>query len=62
MCVVDGANDNIIEALVIDDDNRNTIIVQGKFSESGSIDSSPLQEILSAWASFHLLSLKAAVL
>ena len=49
MCVVDGANDKKIDALVIDDDNRNIIIVQGKFFEFGSIDSGPLQEILSAW-------------
>src|SRR5665647_41399 len=47
--VVDGANDKKIDALVIDDENRNIIILQGKFFESGVVDSEPLQEILSAW-------------
>jgi hypothetical protein len=49
MVVVDGANDKKIDALVIDDENRNIIIIQGKFYEGGTIDSVPLQEILSAW-------------
>ncbi|MDR3328169.1 MAG: AIPR family protein [Prevotellaceae bacterium] len=49
MVVVDGANDKKIDALVIDDDNRNIIIIQGKFYQSGKIDSEPLNEILSAW-------------
>jgi len=47
--VVDGANDKKIDALVIDDENRTVLIIQGKFFEYGSIDSSPLQEVLSAW-------------
>jgi hypothetical protein len=47
--VVDGANDKKIDALVIDDENRSIIIIQGKFFESGSVDAGPLQEILSAW-------------
>jgi hypothetical protein len=49
MVVVDGANDKKIDALVIDDESRTIIIIQGKFFESGTIDSEPLQEILSAW-------------
>ncbi|MDR1099475.1 MAG: AIPR family protein [Treponema sp.] len=49
IAVVDGANDKKIDALVIDDDNRNIIIVQGKFYGTGKIDSEPLNEILSAW-------------
>jgi hypothetical protein len=47
--VVDGANDKKIDALVIDDENRTILIIQGKFFNSNNIDSSPLQEILSAW-------------
>lgn len=47
--VIDGANDKKIDALVIDDENRNIIIIQGKFYQSGSVDAGPLQEILSAW-------------
>lgn len=49
IAVVDGANDKKIDALVIDDENRNIIIIQGKFYETGKIDSEPLNEILSAW-------------
>jgi hypothetical protein len=49
ICVVDGANDKKIDALVIDDENRNILIIQGKFFETGTIDSGPLQEILAAW-------------
>ena len=47
--VVDGANDKKIDALVIDDENRTVIIVQGKFIDSSAVDSGPLNEILSAW-------------
>lgn len=47
--VIDGANDKKIDALVIDDENRIVHIIQGKFFEYKSIDSSPLQEVLSAW-------------
>jgi len=47
--VVDGANDKKIDALVVDDENRNIIIIQGKFFDSGIVDSVPLQEVLSAW-------------
>lgn len=49
ICVVDGANDKKIDALVIDDENRNILIIQGKFFGTGTIDSGPLQEILAAW-------------
>lgn len=47
--VVDGANDKKIDALVIDDENRNIKIIQGKFFQDGLVDAGPLQEILSAW-------------
>jgi len=49
IAVVDGANDKKIDAIVIDDENRNIIIIQGKFYETGKIDSKPLNEVLSAW-------------
>lgn len=49
MYVIDGANDKKIDALIIDDENRNVIIIQGKFFQSSKIDSEPLNEILSAW-------------
>lgn len=53
--VVDGANDKKIDALVVDDENRAVIIVQGKFFEAGDVNSEPLQEILSAWVRVHNL-------
>jgi len=46
--VIDGANDKKIDALVIDDENRAVIIVQGKFFQTGTIDSEPLNEIPSS--------------
>jgi hypothetical protein len=48
LAVVDGANDKKIDAIIIDDENRNVIIIQGKFFDS-NVDSEPLNEILSAW-------------
>lgn len=49
IAVVDGANDKKIDALVIDDENRSIIIIQGKFYKTSKIDSEPLNEILAAW-------------
>jgi hypothetical protein len=51
--VVDGANDKKIDAIVIDDENRNVIIIQGKFYDFTNVDSEPLSEILSAWVNIQ---------
>lgn len=48
--ITDGANDKQIDAVVVDDDERRVIIVQGKFLDGTKVDAEPLREILGAWA------------
>jgi hypothetical protein len=47
--ITDGANDKQIDAVVVDDDNRKIIVVQGKFIRSSLVDAEPLREVLAAW-------------
>jgi hypothetical protein len=48
--ITDGANDKQIDAVVVDDDERRVIIVQGKFLDGTKVDGEPLREVLGAWA------------
>ena len=48
--VTDGADDKQIDAVVVDDDERRILIVQGKFLDGTNMDGEPLREVLSAWA------------
>lgn len=48
--ITDGQNDKQIDAVVVDDEQRRIVIVQGKFYSSTAVDSGPLQEVLGAWA------------
>lgn len=54
--ITDGADDKQIDAIVIDDDKSIVHIVQGKFIQSGVVDSSPLREVLSSWLQIKDLS------
>jgi hypothetical protein len=47
--ITDGANDKEIDAIIVDDDKRRVIVVQGKFYSSTAVDHQPLHEILAAW-------------
>jgi hypothetical protein len=47
--ITDGANDKQIDAVVVDDDDRRVLVVQGKFVDAGQIDAEPLREVLAAW-------------
>jgi hypothetical protein len=47
--ITDGANDKQIDAIIIDDDERRVLIIQGKFITTGQVDGEPLREVLSAW-------------
>jgi hypothetical protein len=47
--ITDGADDKQIDAVVVDDDKRQVLIVQGKFITASKVDSGPLKEVLSAW-------------
>lgn len=54
--VTDGPNDKQIDAIVVDDQTSTVYIIQGKFIGSdSSVDSEPLQEVLSSWV--HLKDL-----
>jgi hypothetical protein len=46
--ITDGAGDKGIDAIIVDDEQRRVIIIQGKFY-AGGVDHQPLQEILGAW-------------
>src|ERR1017187_6009947 len=46
--ITDGPNDKEFDAVIVDDEKRQIIIVQSKFY-SGSVDHQPLQEVLAAW-------------
>jgi hypothetical protein len=48
--ITDGTNDKQIDAVVVDNDDRRVIIVQGKFLDGTKVDGEPLREVLSAWA------------
>jgi len=47
--ITDGADDKQIDALIVDDDQSLVRIVQGKFSQTGTVDAEPLREVLSSW-------------
>jgi hypothetical protein len=47
--ITDGADDKQIDAIVIDEENSQVNIIQGKFIGETSVDVKPLQEVLSAW-------------
>lgn len=48
-CIVDGKNDKKIDAVYINDEEQEIVIVQGKFYSKDKIDSTPLSETLVAW-------------
>lgn len=47
--ITDGADDKQIDAIFVDDDKSQIIVVQGKFLSSQSVDAEPLREVISAW-------------
>jgi hypothetical protein len=47
--ITDGADDKEIDAVIVDDDKRQVIIIQGKFYGSTSVDHEPLHEVLASW-------------
>src|SRR6266850_455435 len=51
--ITDGQNDKQIDAIVIDDDERKVIVIQGKFINASSVDGEPLREVLGAWIRLH---------
>lgn len=55
--LTDGHDDKQIDAVVIDDDERRILVIQGKFISASQVDSEPLREILGAWLRLHDLEL-----
>jgi hypothetical protein len=47
--ITDGADDKQIDAVVVDDEKRQVLILQGKSYSSTLVDHEPLQEVLAAW-------------
>lgn len=48
--VTDGPDDKQIDAVIIDDEEKRIVIIQGKFITAGQVDGEPLREVLGAWA------------
>jgi len=46
--ITDGQDDKEIDAVLVDDELRRVLIIQGKFY-SGAVDHQPLQEVLAVW-------------
>jgi hypothetical protein len=55
--ITDGADDKQIDAVIVDDEHRQVLILQGKFFTTGSVDHEPLHEVLAAWT--HIKNLPA---
>jgi len=55
--ITDGADDKQIDAILVDDEKRQVLILQGKFFTTTKVDGVPLQEVLAAW--LHIQNLPA---
>lgn len=55
--ITDGQDDKQIDAVVVDDDKRQVLIIQGKFFTTTKVDHAPLHEVLAAW--LHIQNLPA---
>jgi hypothetical protein len=55
--ITDGQDDKQIDAIVVDDEKRQVIIIQGKFFTTTKVDGTPLHEVLAAW--LHIQNLPA---
>jgi hypothetical protein len=53
--ITDGPNDKEFDAVIVDDEKRQIVIVQSKFY-AGTVDHQPLQEILAAWLQIQNLT------
>lgn len=54
--ITDGANDKQIDALIVDDEERRVLIIQGKFIGARQVDAEPLRKVLGAWIRLQDLS------
>jgi len=47
--ITDGQNDKQMDAIIVDDEGRRILIIQGKFVGANQVDGEPLREVLGAW-------------
>ncbi|MEW6213157.1 MAG: AIPR family protein [Acidobacteriota bacterium] len=47
--ITDGANDKEIDGVIVDDEKRRVLVIQGKFYDQTAVDHAPLHEVLAAW-------------
>ena len=47
--ITDGQNDKQMDAVVVDDEDRRVLVIQGKFVDATQVDGEPLREVLGAW-------------
>jgi len=47
--ITDGQNDKQMDAVIIDDEDRRILVIQGKFIADAQVNSEPLREVLAAW-------------
>lgn len=47
--ITDGANDKQMDAVIVDDEDRKVLVIQGKFVSSSQVDAEPLREVIAAW-------------
>jgi hypothetical protein len=47
--ITDGQHDKQIDAVIVDDEDRRVLVIQGKFVDSTQVNSEPLREVLGAW-------------
>lgn len=47
--ITDGQNDKQMDAVIVDDEDRRVLIIQGKFVGASQIDAEPLREVIAAW-------------
>jgi len=55
--ITDGKDDKEIDAIVVDDEKCQVIVIQGKFFTASKVDGGPLHEVLAAW--LHIQNLPA---
>lgn len=55
--ITDGQDDKQIDAVIVDDEKRQVIIIQGKFFTTSKVDHTPLHEVLAAWLHIQNLPL-----
>jgi hypothetical protein len=54
--ITDGQDDKEIDAILVDDEKRQIVVMQGKFYTTTCVDHQPLHEVLAAWLQLQNLA------